>query len=105
MADNGHLFKSSDNEAQSREHVEVGRSCRGTADDCLNDKRRYKRFLSTELVREKPEQDGAEHDAKVEYHLRGFRQHVPVADKVPLREKHKENTKKNYKWLYRKDSI
>ena len=79
-----HLFHCSNNKAKHGEDVEVGWSRGEAAYQCLDDKRRHERLLATELVWKKPEHDGAEHDAKVEYHLRYFRPNVPVADKVPL---------------------
>jgi len=68
-----HLFEGSDDESKCSEDVEIRRSCSDAAYNRLDHKCRHERLLSTELVRQKAEQDSAEHDAKVEYHLRGFR--------------------------------
>ena len=87
-----HLFECPDDEAQSSEDVEVGRQCGDASDDCLNDERRHERSLATELVRQEPEEDCAEHHSEVEHHLRRFRQHVAVAHEVPLPEKNNAGT-------------
>jgi len=87
-----HLFQRTDDESQRGKDVEVWWSCRDTADNRLNHQCRHERFLSPELVRQKPEQDGAKHDAKVEYHLRRLRQNVPVAHEVPLAQNSEQTT-------------
>ena len=52
----------------------------------MSNERTNERPLPAELVRQETEQDGAEHNAEVEDHLRGFWKEVLLAHKVPLKD-------------------
>lgn len=79
-----YLFKSSDDETQCCEYVKVWRCRCQRSYKRLRNERKNERPLAAELVWQETEQDGAEHYAEVEDHLRGFWKEVLLAHKVPL---------------------